>query len=279
MLTHAFFKYTKNVYFTEHITNLTSVHMGRSALGKFLFISIMCFVYLQSCVKDDPATLIPPAPKDQSFVEEFDTVGAAYDRGWRYINVSLPRGPGFWNQGMFNNPNVTNLPAPIPFAAYSSHGSYVGFIGTDYTSTSAAAGIISNWIVSPVVTMQNGDKIVFYTRTVMYDLGGGDSSDFVNRLQVRYSSKNESVNVGVGNDPGDFTNAILDVNPFYKEAILSSYDPEAYPIRWTRFEATVGGLNGAVKGRFAFRYYMENAGSSGYGSGIGIDSVAYIGKH
>jgi hypothetical protein len=114
MTTYAFFKYTKNVYFTEHITNLTSVHMGRSALGKFLFISIMCFVYLQSCVKDDPATLIPPAPKDQSFVEEFDTVGAAYDRGWRYINVSLPRGPGFWNQGMFNNPNITNLPLPFP---------------------------------------------------------------------------------------------------------------------------------------------------------------------
>ncbi len=47
---------------------------------------------------------------------------------------------------------------------------------TDFTSTSAAAGIISNWIVSPVITMRNGDKIVFYTRTILYPLTGGDST-------------------------------------------------------------------------------------------------------
>jgi hypothetical protein len=252
--------------------------MGRSTLGKFLFLSIFVFVYLQSCVKDEAAKLAPPPTKNQSFVEEFDTVTSAYDRGWRYINVSEPKGTGFWTQAMFNNPNVTGLPTPIPFPAYSSHGTYVGFIGADYTSTSAGAGIISNWILSPVTSMQNGDKIVFYTRTVLYDLGGGDSTDFVNRLQVRTSAQNESVNVGSGNDVGDFSTVLLDINPFYKEAHIIGYDPEAYPIRWTRFEATVGGLNGVTKGRFAFRYYLEGAGSAGFGSGVAVDSVAYIGK-
>jgi hypothetical protein len=251
--------------------------MGRSLLGKLLFISAFLFVYLQSCVKDDAATLAPPATKNQSFVEEFDTVAAAYDRGWRYVNVSEPKG-GSWIQAMFNNPNVTGLPTPIPFSAYSSKGTYVGFIGADFTSTTAAAGVISNWIVSPVTSMQNGDKIVFYTRTVLYPLTGGDSTDYVNRLQVRYSPNNESLNVGSGVDVGDFKTVLLDINPFLKEAHILPYDPEAYPIRWTRFEAPVGGLNGVTKGRFAFRYFLEGAGSNGLGSGVAIDSVAYIGK-
>jgi hypothetical protein len=37
-------------------------------------------------------------------------------------------------------------------------------------------------------------------------------------------------------------------------------------------------LNGVTKGRFAFRYYLEGAGSAGFGSGVAVDSVAYIGK-
>ncbi|HYJ38682.1 MAG TPA: choice-of-anchor J domain-containing protein [Chitinophagaceae bacterium] len=252
--------------------------MGRSTLGKFLFLSVFVFVYLQSCVKDETSRLIPPPTANQSFVEEFDTVTAAYDRGWRYLNVSEPRGTGLWTQAMFNNPNVTGLPTPIPFPAYSSKGSYVGFIGADFTSTSAASGVISNWIVSPVVSMQNGDKIVFYTRTVLYPLTGGDSTDYVNRLQVRINSKNEGTDVGSGVDVGDFTNVLLDINPFLREAHTLPYDPEAYPIRWTRFEATVGGLNGVTKGRFGFRYFLEGAGSNGLGSGVAVDSVAYVGK-
>jgi hypothetical protein len=110
------------------IYQLTRVLMGRSSLGKFLFLFVFVFVYLQSCVKDDAAKLVPPSPPNQSFVEEFDTVPAAFDRGWRYVNVSEPKGTGIWVQAMFNNPNVTGLPTPIPFPAYSSHGTYIGFI-------------------------------------------------------------------------------------------------------------------------------------------------------
>ena len=252
--------------------------MGSSTLRRLLWLFAFLPFLIEACVKDSTASLKPPPLPDQSFVEEFDTVTAAYDRGWRYINVSDPKGTGIWVQAMFNNPAITGLPSPIPFPAYSSHGTYVGFIGADFTSTSAAAGIISNWIVSPVTSMQNGDKIIFYTRTVLYDLGNGDSTDFANRLQVRISASGESTNVGSGDDPGDFTSSLLDINPFSKEAHTLVYVPDAYPIRWTRFEATIGGLNGITKGRFAFRYYLEGAGSNGLGSGVAIDSVAYIGK-
>lgn len=244
----------------------------------FLLVTVMA---LQACRKDDAAMMALPSISDQSFVEEFDTTAAAFARGWVPINASAPKGRSVWVQGLFNDPTITGLPYPIPFGPHSSKGSYAGFIGTDYLSTSAAQGSISNWLVSPVVTMQNGDKIVFYTRTALYDLGTGDSTDFANRLQVRINSKNEGLNVGNGDSPGDFTQALLDINPEYLEAHTSPalYDPRAYPIRWTKFEAKVGGLSGPTKGRFAFRYYTELGGSNGRGSAVAVDSVAYIGKN
>jgi hypothetical protein len=254
--------------------------MRNSTLRKVLLFSGVAVISLQACRKDDEAMMAMPGVPDQSFVEEFDTTASAFARGWRPINVSAPKGTGVWVQGMFNDPNITGLPYPIPFGPHSSKGSYAGFIGTDYLSTSAAAGVISNWLISPVVTMQNGDKIIFYTRTALYAISATDSTDFANRLQVRMNGKNESLNVGSGNDAGDFTTTLFDINPDYLEAHTAPalFDPNAYPVRWTRFEAKVGGLNGPTRGRFAFRYYTEDAGSNGRGSGVAIDSVAYVGK-
>lgn len=247
---------------------------------KVLLFSVIAVMALQACRKDDEAMMAMPGVPDQSFVEEFDTTASAYMRGWQPINTSDPKGQSVWVQGMFNDPNVTGLPYPIPFSPFSSKGSYAGFIGVDYLSTSAAAGIISNWLISPVVTMQNGDKIIFYTRTALYEISTTDSTDFSNRLQVRMS-KSESSNVGKGNNVGDFNATLLDINPEYLEAHTNPalFDPRAYPIRWTRFEAKVGGLNGPTKGRFAFRYFVEGGGSNGLGSGVAIDSVAYVGQH
>jgi hypothetical protein len=250
--------------------------MRKSTLNWILLPICFVTLVLFSCKNDTYLTVAPPPP-DVSFSEEFDTMTAAYDKGWRYYNVSDPKGNSFWSQGLFNNPTVTGFPAPIPFPAYSSKGSYVGYIGADFTTTSAAAGIISDWVVSPVTLMKNGDKIVFYTRAVILDAGGGDSTDYANRLQVRLSIKGETINVGMGIDPGDFTNTILDINPFYKfyHSSAALFDPTAYPAKWTRFEATVGGLNGPLKGRFAFRYLVEGGGSNGLATAIGIDKVTY----
>jgi hypothetical protein len=253
--------------------------MRNSTLRKVLLFSGLALMALQACRKDDETLLALPAVSNQSFVEEFDTTASAFARGWVPLNASAPKGRSVWVQGLFNDPNITGLPYPIPFGPFSSKGSYAGFIGADYLSTSAAAGVISNWLVSPVVTMQNGDKIVFYTRTAMYSLGTGDSTDFSNRLQVKMN-KSESLNVGNGLDAGDFTSTLLDINPELLEQHTSPalYDPNAYPTRWTRYEAKVGGLSGPTKGRFAFRYFVEGGGSNGLGSAVAIDSVAYVGQ-
>ena len=252
--------------------------MKKSTFSGFLLASICILTLLQSC-KDDRYLLDPPQVPDQSFVEEFDTAQKSYDRGWRFINRSDVIGRRNWG-----NP-VADANAAIPFYSYSGANG-TAYLWADYQSTASAAGTISNWAVSPELTMQNGDKIVFYTRTQLY-LFNGDSTDFVNRMQVRLN-KTTSLNCGDGTDPGDFTVPLLDINPFYYEFLKNVFNNpanplyqqarQAYPHVWTRFEATVFGLNGPTKGRFAFRYFTEEAGNNGRGSSIGIDSVAYVSK-
>jgi hypothetical protein len=249
--------------------------MKKSTLSGFLLASLSILTLLQSC-KDDSYLLAPPPVPDQSFVEEFDTAQSAYNRGWRFINRSDVIGRTNWQ-----NPTVLT---GIPFLSYSGTGT--GYLWADYQSTSSDAGVISNWAVSPELTMQNGDKIVFYTRAQLFS-DNGDSTDYVNRMQVRLN-KTTSLNCGNGTDPGDFTIPLLDINPFYYEFLKSAFDNpanplyqqarQAYPQVWTRFEATIIGLNAPTKGRFAFRYFMEGAGSNGRGSSIGIDAVSYSSK-
>jgi hypothetical protein len=250
--------------------------MKKSIFPGFLLASICILTLLQSC-KDDSYLVAPPPVPDQSFVEEFDTAQKAYDRGWRFINRSELIGRTNWQ-------NPTTLTG-IPFISYSGTGN--GYLWADYQSTSGAAVTISNWAVSPELIMQNGDKIVFYTRCELIPFTTTVTTDFVNRMQVRLN-KTTSLNCGDGLDPGDFTVPLLDINPFYNEFILQSFnnplDPrhnealQAYPHVWTRFEATVIGLDGPTKGRFAFRYFTEEAGNNGRGSSIGVDAVSYVTK-
>jgi hypothetical protein len=239
--------------------------MGNSNLLKLLFIAVSAVLVLNSCKDDSNLAKLPSVP-DQSFVEEFDTASSAYGRGWQFLNTSDPLGGGVWEDG-------GNIP-PF-FKAYSNKGSDAGFIGADYTSTSAAAATISNWLVSPPVTMQNGDKIIFYTRAYQLFDGVSDTTDFGNSLQVRLNPFDDKPNVGVGLGVGSFTIGILDINPTLVWSSVLKPNPFAYPSQWTRFEATVSGLTAPVKGRFAFRYFVTNGGSNGNGTGVGIDSVAY----
>jgi hypothetical protein len=250
--------------------------MKKSTYSGFLLASICILIFLQSC-KDDRYLLEPPPVPDQSFVEEFDTVTNAYNRGWRFINRSDVIGRRNWQ-----NPDGNS---GIPFLSYSGTGN--GYLWADYQSTASAAGTISNWAVSPEIIMQNGDKIVFYTRCELLAFGGVNT-DFVNRMQVRMNKSN-TLNCGDGTDPGDFTIPLLDINPFYNEMVLEYFNNpahprynearQAYPHVWTRFEATVTGLNEPTKGRFAFRYFTEEAGNNGRASSIGIDQVVYTSKH
>lgn len=244
--------------------------MRKSAFSKLMLCTILAIAVLQSCKDDSYLAAAPPIP-NQSFVEEFDTLQNAYNRGWRFINKSDMVGTTNWTQGSIGG----------ILTAYSSKGTNAGFISSDYQATSGAANTISNWAISPSIMMQNGDKIVFYTVADLYDAGGGALTDYANRLQVRVNTHNDGLNVGQAEDPGDFGTLIFDLNSTYLEQFVDPVagpTPEAYPHVWTRYEATVSGLSKPMKARFAFRYFLEGAGTAGRGSEIGIDSVAYIGR-
>jgi hypothetical protein len=271
-------------------------------LHKFLLTLFVSTLLLQSC-KDDSNLLVPTPPANASFSEEFDTTAAALSRGWKIINNSYPIGTNIWQNGG----DVLN---PI-FNPYSQKGSYVGFIGTTFAATSAAKGVISNWLISPPTLLKNGDKIIFFTRSQREPAGGTDSTDWANRLQVRINPDGTNLligsvqnlyeqnvlitppatmPVGGGNDnPGQFTKVLLDINSLQYEwhknvpgvsaidgrAYNANTNLQAYPTLWTRFEATVSGLNEPIMSRFAFRYFVIAGGNNGYASAIGIDKVEF----
>jgi hypothetical protein len=115
---------------------------------------------------------------------------------------------------------------------------------------------------TPVLTVKNGDQLIFNTRS-----GGG----VPDRMQVRANFNDESTDVGAGvNGTGKFTTTLLDINPGLAAG--------TYPTLWTRYVINFSGLTGVKKGRIAFRYYIpSDAGDSGNNADvIGVDSCAFV---
>ena len=130
------------------------------------------------------------------------------------INHSTTIGTTGWFQG-----NSTVFPA--------QGGTATSYIGANFNNTTNA-DTISNWLLTPPVTLQNNVTMTFYTRTV-------DVPTFPDRLQVRMSTNGSSSNVGTtATDVGDFTTLMLDINP--------TYTTTGYPNVWTQFTVTVTGV-------------------------------------
>lgn len=178
--------------------------------------------------------------------ESFSDISTLPASGWVQQNNSQPLGSTAWMQGAVGS----------PFLPYSAPG----FIAANFKNTSGT-GTISNWLITPIVPVQNGAKIVFRTRSA--------SINFPERLQVRVSTNGNSSNVGTtSTSVGDFTTLILDINPGYGNL---------YPDTWTYYEQTISGIPAAAMGRVAFRYFVENGGPGGENSNyIGIDNFIYV---
>lgn len=178
-----------------------------------------------------------------SLTEGFDTVPPA---GWTTVNNSVPIGSTGYFQG---NPAV--------FEAFE--GGPTSYIGVNFNSGGGVAEI-SNWLITPTLTFDNGDVVSFYTRT-------GTGSTYPDRLQLRFSDVG---GVNVGSTPtsvGSFTTLLLDINP--------SVAVGGYPEDWTMFSATISGLSGPTTGAVAFRYLASDGGPFGSNSNyIGIDSFS-----
>ena len=78
---------------------------------------------------------------------------------------------------------------------------------------------------------------------------------------------------------GSFTDLLLDINPNLNTSTVSAVSNgsvNGYPKAWTVYSVQIAGVTGTVTGRFAFRYFVDDAGASGVNSNnIGLDAVKY----
>jgi hypothetical protein len=182
-----------------------------------------------------------------NFTENFDDFNALGAQGWAFVNNSSQQGNYGWTQPVSPKFNAQSGAADSYLNAQFDNG--------DDSITGAA---ISDWALTPVLDIENGTVLTFYTRT---EPGG---SVFGDNLEVRLSTAGSSADVG--SDPastGDFNSLALSINP--------DSSPDVYPEDWTQYTYTVSGLSGNTYARFGFRYLIADNTSTG--DIIGLDSL------
>lgn len=183
--------------------------------------------------------------------EGFTSPFTASLSGWYRQNSSVPLGPSLWVQG-----TATNFPA------YA--GGSADYISVNFNSQGTTAGNISNFLITPTVSLMNGGVLQFYSRTV------ANPAQFADHLEVLMSYGTGTGNISPTNDldVGSFTVNLVDINP--------GLSLTGYPGVWTLYTATLSNISGTITGRFAFRYQVDDGGPNGANSNlIGVDEVKY----
>ncbi len=183
--------------------------------------------------------------------------------GWQLTNQSTP---------IYTGAPTWSIPSTAPTSTFTSGGQAGGatsFALINYTSTgtsaTAGSGTISNWMISPVINVQNGDVVSFYTT-----YGGTAAQEsYADNMQLLMSTHGASSvipSTGAA-DVGDFTNNLVEINP--------TLNPTGYPVGWTQYTYTISGLSAATDCMFAFRYYVTDGGPGGTNSDIiGVDTFS-----
>src|SRR5271165_4117837 len=169
-----------------------------------------------------------------------------------------------------NSTNVAGASTPNWIQGNSTFGTAQGgspnsFIvaGIQNTGTISLSSTISNWLVTPQLTLANGDTFSFYTMT--------SNGNFANELQVRLDTTGSSPDVGtLPTDVGNFTTTLLEIGS------SSSTGPAtpSYPTAWTPKTITISGLSGPTQGWIAFRYFVPDTLDNG--SDVKLDTVSFI---
>jgi len=218
---------------------------------------------IHGCKKD---TISPPPPSQppvppppvittpitSSYTEEFDDFTAMQTKGWYMAEYSQvdTMGTTGWFPGAYGGTKTDTT--FYGFFAYSFQYSPFEY-AYSYVPAANSGTSVSSWLLSPVLTVKNGDSISFYTR-------GDTTGVYTNRLQVLMDTLG-SVNVGHElNSVGGYTSMILEINP--------TQAPGGYPTTWKKYEYTFSGLTGTKNIRIGFRHYVFHPVNA---RGIGID--------
>ncbi len=188
----------------------------------------------------------------QAVINENFNTAIPLPAGWVMKNQSNPVGPFDWRQGPYAAAGIVAHSGPA--------NSYIA--STWSCTTTTGVGTLSNWLFTPNITLNNGDKFSFWTRTL--------DGTFPDKLEVRMSTNGASTDIGATElTVGDFSTLLLEINPTLSGA--------GYPLTWTQYTITISGMPAAgVSGRLAFRHAVPNAGGAGANSEIvAIDDVLY----
>jgi hypothetical protein len=221
----------------------------KTATAAALSVAIAALLYSVVFVTTPAEASKTPAGANAVVLSEgFEDITTLVPGGWFMQNNSTSQGSTNWFQG-----NIDVFPA--------QSGSDSSYIGANFNNTTGSS-TISNWLLTPSMTINNGDVLKFWTRCP-------EGSEFPDRLEVRLSTNGTSTNVGTGPTAvGDFTTLLQSINP--------NLDVGGYPEVWTEFTITISGLEGPTTGRVGFRYYVTVAGPSGVNSDfIWIDTLSY----
>jgi hypothetical protein len=136
----------------------------------------------------------------------------------------------------------------------------------EFTGGNWEAGTIDSWLVSPLLPLQNGAEISFFTKawTQTEATRGPNYLPSAENLEVRFST----IEVG----EFDFnSNTLLALNPNQVPT-----EQGGYPTTWTQYKTTINGLAQATQGRLLFRYFLTDGGPGRpNGNLIGLDTFSY----
>jgi hypothetical protein len=128
-------------------------------------------------------------------------------------------------------------------------------------------GTIDAWLVSPLLPLQNGAEVSFFTKAWT------PTSAF--RAAPDYSPASENLRLQFSTvDVGEYdfrNNVLININPNQVTT-----EDGGYPTTWTQYKATINGLTQPTQGRFLLNYFVTDAGPGRpNGRLIGIDTFSY----
>lgn len=221
----------------------------------FILVAGMC---INSCKKDTD-----PPPKHvgatNSFTEEFVDFFNLTSTGWLFIDNSTSNLSGGstnagWEQGRFGFDKSGTWHG---FSAFSYNGLNTEYAYSTVWSSDTKVSV-SGWMITPVLSVKNGDKISFYTRC-------DTTAAFANRMQVRMAKTSvDKLGSTSALSTGYYKDVLLDINP---TQVLNGY-----PNTWTKYEYTFTGFSENTDVRIGFRHYLDKGTQF---NGIGVDQFRF----
>src|SRR5215208_1130302 len=126
------------------------------------FVLIASTLFITSCSEETVSAKSTAQPASRSYHEEFDSMQRVIEMGWKGVNLSDPLGGDSWQQGSY----IINTQKGGPFVSGISAHSYKASANElAFVPYTAGAGLsfINCWLISPALSMKNGDVISFWT--------------------------------------------------------------------------------------------------------------------